>query len=210
MTRLISLVLVLTFLLGLPAAVLAEAKTFSMEEGTPIRLSLQEELSTKTSSAGQKLQLSVTEDILAKDEKTILVKKGAPATGYLTTVDESDGGKGGKLSVEITSVKAVDGSRIPLRCVKAKAGKGGAGVGSYIVGGVLLGFVGLGIVALCSKGKHASMPAGTVLTAFVERDSTIADQSSNSTKSVQAEVQTPLQAKSNIGDLKDVAESKTE
>jgi hypothetical protein len=146
----------------------------AVEEGTCVRLKLGEALSTKTSTEGQKVQLAVAEDVFGKDGKTVLIKEGAPAVGYLKDVDDKSCGRGAKLSIEISSVRAIDDSRVQLRAVKAKTGRNGAGVGAYIVGGVLFGVLGLGVVALCGQSKHAQIPAGTVISAFVECDSAIA------------------------------------
>ncbi len=145
-----------------------------LEEGTPIRIKLEEEVSTKISTPGQKVQLVVIDDILAKDGKTILVKDGSPAIGYLNNIDEKDGGKGGKLTVEITSVKAVDGTKIPLRGLQTKSGRNGIGLGGCAIGLVLAGPIGLGVAALYGQGKHAKIPEGTIFTVFVDRDSTVA------------------------------------
>jgi hypothetical protein len=153
---------------------ISSASQAFIEEGTPIRVKIEESLSTKTATEGQKLQFAVVEDILGKDGKTVVIKEGAPATGYLVNVDEKSTGKGGKLSIEITWVKAVDGSKVSLRCIKAHTGKNGAGVGAYILGYACLGLIGLGAVALFSKSKDSIMPAGTIITAFVDKDSTVA------------------------------------
>jgi hypothetical protein len=171
--RYLSLLISLFLVLLRPGYCLAESTQLSIEEGTPVRLKLQEALSTKTSSAGQKVQLVVLEDVLAMDGKTTLVKEGAPAVAYLTNVDEKDGEKGGKLTLEITSVKAIDGTRVTLRGLRAKSGGNGAGVGSYVVGGLCLGLVGLGVVALAKRSKSAQMQAGTIVTAFVDREAMI-------------------------------------
>ncbi|MBS1993255.1 MAG: hypothetical protein JSS83_22220 [Cyanobacteria bacterium SZAS LIN-3] len=145
----------------------------SIDEGTVVRLKLGEAISSKHSAAGQKIFLTVLEDVLARDGKTVCIKEGVSAIGYLTNVDEKDGAKGGKLCLEISSVKAVDDTRVPLRGMKTKSGKNGAGVGSYVLGGVLFGLVGLGVVALFSGGSHVKIPAGTVVSAFTDRDVTV-------------------------------------
>jgi len=161
-------------LLCQPLSGLAQASQMTVEEGTCVRVKLEEALSTKTSTEGQKLQLVVAEDVFGKDGKTVVIKEGAPAVGYLKDVDDKSCGRGAKLSIEISSVRAIDDSRIQLRAVKAKTGHNGAGVGAYVVGGVLFGVLGLGVVALCGQSKHAQIPAGTIISAFVERDSVVA------------------------------------
>ena len=175
MTRILSLLLSIVLTSFNTAVCLAETiAPTTIEEGTTVRLKLGEAISTKLSAAGQKLDLAVLEDVLDKDGKTVVIKEGTKAIGYLTNLDEKDGSKGGKLIIDITSVTAVDGTKIPLRGSQAKSGHGGAGVGSYVVGGLLLGVVGLGVVALCGHSGNAKMPAGTILNAYVERDSAIA------------------------------------
>jgi hypothetical protein len=179
MARLVCLTLSLLIAFLNPSGCFAEADHLpqaqvSIEEGTPVRVKLGEAISTKTSAAGEKLVLNVVEDVLAKDGKTVVIPEGRSAIGFLTNVDEKDGGKGGRLSIEITSVKALDGTKILLRGARAKSGKDGAGVGSYVVGGLLLGVVGLGVVALAKRSSNAKMPAGTILTAYVNQDTLVA------------------------------------
>jgi hypothetical protein len=174
MNRLLAAFMSALLTASFPSFSSAETAQPLLEEGTAIRLKLVEPVSSKTSSVGQKIQLSVAEDVTAKDGKTVVIKEFAPATAFLTNVDEKDGGKGGKLSVEVTTVKAVDGTKVTVRGIQTKSGQGGAGVASYVVGGVLLGVVGLGLVALAGgRGKNAQIPAGTIFTAYVNRDTTI-------------------------------------
>lgn len=150
------------------------AQTAQLTEGTPVRLRLEQALSTKDSSAGQKLQLTVVEDVIADDQSTVLIKQGASALGYLVNVDDREGGKGGKLGIEISSAKAVDGSKVSLRGIKTKSGSGGAGVGTYVVSAILLGVIGIGLAAIFGRGRDAKIPAGTTITAFVDKDVQIA------------------------------------
>ena len=61
----------------------------------------------------------------------------------------------------------------PCAVSKPKNGSGGAGVGSYLAGGLLLGVVGLGAVALAGRSHNAKIPAGTLITSFVDKDASI-------------------------------------
>jgi len=65
--------------------------------------------------------------------------------GILLNSEEKEGGRGGKLGIQVTSVKAVDGTKVSLRGVKNKSGKGGAGAGTYVVSFVCLGLIGVGL-----------------------------------------------------------------
>jgi hypothetical protein len=174
MIRHLSSALILTMLTSTIGCFAATGEQTNLEEGTPVRLKLLQAISSKTSSAGEKITLAVIEDVTAKDGKSVLIKESAPATAFLTNVDEKEASKGGKLSLEITSVKAVDGSKVLVRGVKTKSGHGGAGVATYVIGGVLLGVVGLGLVALVGgRGKNVQIPAGSIFTAYVDRDTSI-------------------------------------
>ena len=193
MTRIICLILSV-FLVSLnPLVCFAQTVQAAIEKGTTVRLKLGEALSAKIASVGQKLQLTAAEDVFGKDGKTVVIKGGAPAVGYLINVDDkscASGGKssidagsvklltichhtdmslGNKLSIEVSSIKAIDDSRIPLRAMKPKDG-----AGSYVIGGFCFAGVGLVLGALFGQSKHAQIPEGTIITAFVERDSTIA------------------------------------
>ena len=171
--RPISLLVSVLLLLAFPTVCLAETAQLMVEEGTPIKVKLEEALSTKTAAEGQKVQLTVVEDILGKDSKTVAIKEGTPVIGYLVSVDDKSITKGGKLIVEINSTKAVDGTKIPLHGVKTHKGKEGASAGAYVVGYALFGLLGLGVVALSNKSKESEMPAGTLLTALVDKDCTV-------------------------------------
>ena len=173
MSRIICLILSV-FLTSLnPLICFADASPAIIEEGTPVKLKLVDAVSTDTACAGQQIAFSVLEDVTAKDGKTVVIKENAPGTGYLTNVDQKDGGKGGRLSIDISSTKAIDGTKIPLRGSQAKSGSDGAGLGNYAIGYVFGGLLGVGIVALCKKSKHAQMPAGTIVTAFVSHDTSV-------------------------------------
>ena len=172
MYRYLSVSLMVCVYFASPANCLAQA--VQLTEGTPVRLKLEQAVSTKDSSAGQKLQLTVVEDVIADDQSSVLIKQGASAVGYLVNVDDREGGKGGKIGIEINSTKAVDGSKVALRGIKTKSGSGGAGVGTYVVSAVLLGLIGIGLAAIFGKGRDAKIPAGTIITAFVDKDTSIA------------------------------------
>lgn len=163
------------------------AETIKLEEGTPVQLKLVDALNTKESVAGQKVQFTVAAPVLASDGKTVMIKEGASGDGFLLNSDERETGHGGKLSIEIRSAKAVDGSKVPLRGMKTQTGKGGAGIGTYLISFACLGILGVGLAAVFGKSKNATIPAGTIITAFVDKDVDV-PQTEATAKHVEAQI----------------------
>jgi hypothetical protein len=84
-----------------------------IELKTPVRLMVDEPLSSKTAKSGQTFRLVAAEDVLVNGK--VVVGKGAQATGRITFAQSwSLGHQQGMLEVTVDSVQAVDGHNIPL------------------------------------------------------------------------------------------------
>jgi hypothetical protein len=95
-------------------------------------------ISSADAHTGDTLDFEVLEDVFAKD--VLVVPKGGIAWGTVTDAQPKRRmARGGKLDVNIDSVRLADGEKVPLRAVKDVKGGGhtgamtGAMVGTAIV-----------------------------------------------------------------------------
>lgn len=135
--------------------------TYVLAEGSDVYLAFDEDLSSKTSAAGDQVTLVLTEDI--KVGNVVVAKAGAKAVGEITNAEKSEMlGKGGELNMRLDYLK-VGTYRIHLR------GTQGAG-GKDSVGGTI------GLMLLCTicgllhHGKEIKIQKGTALHAYVSDD----------------------------------------
>jgi hypothetical protein len=141
------------------APVLACADT-KVPEGTEFPIRIEDALSSKTATEGDRFTISLTEDVKLPDG-TVL-KAGYRGVGEVA-VAEKNGmmGKSGKLSLRVNYLKVGD-ERIKLRATKASEGKGNTG--NQVVGVIFLG------VFAAFKGHSVEIPKGTKITAFADQD----------------------------------------
>lgn len=159
----------LALLLFRPLAFAQISPQVKLPEGTEVRLKLMQALSSGTVQAGQTISFQVLDEIKVDD--ATVIAEGAPAWG---TVTEAKGkksmGRGGKLAIQIEYVKAVDGSKVPLRANSVSQGKGrGAAVGVATTASVLF-FWPAAPFFLLMKGKNVEIPRGQHVAAFVDGD----------------------------------------
>jgi hypothetical protein len=133
-------------------------------EGTPVHLVFAADVSSKTADVGDKLQLTLAEDLKAGD--LILVKKGATA---VATVTEADGKRAAGVPGEI-AFKAdylnVDGARVKLSGSALKEGQDKVTTSRTL----LFVLLPLGPVGLLEHGEDAHIKQGTPFTALVDAD----------------------------------------
>ena len=114
---------------------------FVLEDGTPVKLRLSRNLSSATDKKGDQADFEVLEDVSV--DNVLVIPRGAVALATITEAEHKKSmGRGGKLDVNIDSVRLKDGERAALRAVKEGKGGGhvgamtGAMVGTAIVPGV--------------------------------------------------------------------------
>lgn len=136
------------------------AKSVKLADGEKVRLVLMEDISSSTANQGDRVSLSAAEDL--KVGEVILIAKGATAIGTIAEAKKKGMlGRGGKLTMAMEYVKAVDGQNVRLR---ASAGREGDDkVGKTVAVAVLAG-----PFALLVKGKDVVSPKGTEYTAYVD------------------------------------------
>jgi hypothetical protein len=110
---------------------------------------------------GERVNLRVDDDVL-DSAGTALIRKGTPAYG---TVANSRGsglfGKRGLLDISIDYTTGIDGTKVPLRANKSRAGKSAAG--ATIATAILFA-----PVALFIKGGNVTLKEGTEIVAYVD------------------------------------------
>ena len=129
------------------------AGTVKIELKTPVRLSVDEPISSKTGKSGDAFKLLVEDDVSI--EGHLVIARGAPATGRVIAVDKKSYAPpphNGSLEVAIDSVRAVDGHLVPLD-------------GHLSLGG--------GGVSFGHKGKEAEIEKGQIVNAVVSAEATI-------------------------------------
>jgi len=142
---------------------------FGLEDGTPVKLRTARTISSADAHTGDTVDFEVLEDIRVKD--LLVVPKGAIAWGTVTDAQPKRRmGRGGKLDVNIDSVRLADGEKVPLRAVKDVKGGGhtGAMTGAMVATGIV--FFPAAPLFLFMHGKDITIPKGTEITAYINGD----------------------------------------
>jgi hypothetical protein len=154
---------------GQSAPQAAPPKAFKLEDGTPIKLRLQRTISSADAQVDDRVDFDVLEEIKVKD--VIVIPKGSVALGTVTEAQSKRRmARGGKLNVNIDSVRLVDGEKAPLRAVKEVKGGGhtGAMTGGIVATSIV--FFPAAPFFLLMHGKDITIPKGTEITAYVNGD----------------------------------------
>jgi hypothetical protein len=107
------------------------------------------------------------EDLRVND--ILVVPRGGIAWATITEAQPKRRmGRGGKLDVNIDSLRLKDGEKVPLRAVKENQGGGhlGAMTGAMVATGIV--FFPAAPLFLLMHGKDINIPKGTEITAYVE------------------------------------------
>jgi hypothetical protein len=130
---------------------------------------LAENLSSETSKTGDQVPFEVTDEVVV--DGTVVIPKGAQA---LATVTEAQPkrrmGRGGKLDVNVDSVRLGDGEKAQLRAVKDSNGGGHVGAMTGAMVATAIVFFPAAPLFLFMHGKSVEIPKGTEVTAFVQGD----------------------------------------
>ncbi len=135
-------------LAGLAAGQIAPAERVEVAAGTVIKATLDSELSTKTSQAGEEFTATVMEPVRATDG-SIAIAPGAKLHGEITRIEH---GGDVTLNFRFISLSLHDGASVPLSSsvISVEAHKSAAS-----------GPVPGGSYALTAKGEEAVVPAET-------------------------------------------------
>jgi hypothetical protein len=147
----------------------APKPTFRLEDGTPLKLRLQRTLSSADAQVSDQVDFDVLEEVKAND--VVVIPKGSVAWGTVTEAQPKRRmARGGKLNVNIDSVRLADGEKCALRAVKEVKGSGhtGAMTGAMVATGIV--FFPAAPLFLFMHGKDITIPKGTEITAYVNGD----------------------------------------
>jgi hypothetical protein len=141
----------------------------TLMDGTAIKLRLAETISSADAKTGQQVPFEVTDDVVVQG--VTVIPKGAPALASVTEAEAKKRmGRGGKLNVNIDSVRLADGEKVQLRAVKDSKGGGHVGAMTGAMVATAIVFFPAAPLFLFMKGKDITIPKGTEVTAFVQGD----------------------------------------
>lgn len=155
-----------------PTSVLRPAAPNSsniLMDGTPVKMRINETISSADAKVGQEIPFEVLEDIGVNG--VIVIPKGATAIGTVTAAEPRRSmGRAGKLDISISYVRLSDQEKAALRAVKDEKGGGhvGAMTGAIVATSII--FFPAAPLFLFVHGKDITIPQGTEITAFVEGD----------------------------------------
>src|SRR6476646_7448065 len=142
---------------------------FGLEDGTPVKLRTARTISSADAHTGDTLDFEVLEDVMAKD--ILVIPKGGIAWGTVTEAQPKRRmARGGKLDVNIDSVRLSDGEKVPLRAVKDVKGGGHTGAMTGVMVGTAIVFFPAAPLFLFMHGKDITIPKGTEITAYINGD----------------------------------------
>jgi Chitobiase/beta-hexosaminidase C-terminal domain len=129
---------------------------------TPVPLVFDSDVNSKTADVGDKIPLTLAEDLKVGD--MVVVRKGTPAVATVTEVDKTGmGGAPGEVFCQIDSIQA-GGVVIKLHGTAAKEGQDKVGKAIGLM------FVPVVPVGVFVHGKNAEIKQGAQFTAFVGAD----------------------------------------
>lgn len=152
-----------------PAQTPKEPLVFGLQDGTPVRLRASRNMSSADDKTGATVDFEVLEDV--KIGEVVVIPRGGIALGTVTKgKPKGRMGRGGKLDINIDSVRLVSGEKVALRAVKGTKGKDntGAMTGAIVATSIL--FFPAAPFFLFMKGKDITIPKGTEITAYINGD----------------------------------------
>jgi len=138
-------------------------------DGTAVKLRLGENLTSATAKAGDQVPFEVTEEVDV-DGVPVIAKGGQALATVTDASPKKSMGRGGKLDVNVDSVRLIDGEKLQLRAVQDNKGGGhvGAMTGAMVATSIV--FFPAAPLFLFIHGKDIVIPEGTEVTAFVQGD----------------------------------------
>tara|TARA_Y100000590_G_C15673428_1_gene997107 strand:- start:27 stop:527 length:501 start_codon:yes stop_codon:yes gene_type:complete len=122
--------------------------------GTMVQVRLNESLTSKKAKTGAFVMLTVMSDV--KIDGVTVIKAGAQAEGNVSTAKKAAAfGQPGELGIQVTSVKGVDGTSIPVQAQSASDGTNQTAMA------IILGL--LCIVGFFIPGGEGELSSGVVI-----------------------------------------------
>jgi hypothetical protein len=144
-----------------------QAGKFVLDDGTPIKLRLNQDLSSADAKTGDNVDFEVLEEL--KIGELVAIPKGSTAHGTVTDAEHKKSwARGGKLDIRIDYVNLADGEKAALRGVRETKGSWHTvAMPDAMDAGSLVAWPAAPIFLLM-HGKDVSIPKGTEITAYVK------------------------------------------
>ena len=141
-----------------------ELTTVTLPENTVFKISMNDEVSSKTNRVGDPVHFTVAEDVAV--DNVLVLPRGAQGSGIITKVNGPKFfGRSGSLEISFDQVISIDEDTIPTVLgpeAKEQIKMQAAAVGASAIGALALGPIGL-VGGFFVKGKDVDIPAGTEL-----------------------------------------------
>ena len=142
---------------------------FGLEDGTPVKLRTNRNVSSADAHVNDTLDFEVLEEVKVHD--VIVIPRGGIAWGTITEAQPKRRmGREGKLNINIDDVKLSSGEKVPLRAVKEAKGGGHQGAMTGAIVATAIVFFPAAPLFLLIKGKDITIPKGTEITAYINGD----------------------------------------
>jgi hypothetical protein len=151
-----------------------------VQDGTPVKLRLNETLNSGHNRIGQGVSLTVAEDVIVNER--VVIEAGARAVGTVTVAEPKRRmARGGKLDFSPEKIQLADGRMVALRTSQqGSAGKGNGLATGIVAAGLAFAFLPAAPLALLIKGKDVEIPAGMTFTSFTDTKFVVKDTASGS------------------------------
>ena len=173
------------------------SRSHILEDGTPVKLRISRTVSSGDAHVGDTVDFEVLEEVRVGN--LLLIPKGGVAWGTVTEAEAKRRmARGGKLNMNIDSVRLVDGEKVALRAIKEMKGGGHTGA---MTGGIVATAIVFWPAApffLFMHGKDITVPKGTEITSYINGNFPFdgakfegGEQSPQAVRSVSAETRAP-------------------
>lgn len=138
----------------------------TLEDGTPVKMRIARNVSSADAQVGETVDFEVLEEV--KVGNAVVIPKGGVAWATVTEAQSKRRlGRGGKLNMNIDSVRLADGEKVALRAVKDAKGGGHAGAMTGAIVATAIVFFPAAPLFLLMHGKDITIPKGTEITAYI-------------------------------------------
>jgi hypothetical protein len=137
----------------------AQTDKLTIPAGTPVSITINQIVSSKTAPIGSKILASVANDVVINGK--VVIKAGAPCNvSVLTSKKAGIVGSPGSITISVNNVQAIDGTIIPIiNAVHSDEGK------SQVITAIAITIL-CCILGLLIKGKEGEIPSGTQISGY--------------------------------------------
>jgi hypothetical protein len=151
------------------APVIKQPLAFGLEDSTPVKLRINRNVSSADAQVNETVDFEVLEDVKVHD--AVVIPRGGTAWGTVTEAQPKRRmGRGGKLDINIDSVRLTSGEKVALRAVKDVKGGGHQGAMTGAIVATSIVFFPAAPLFLLVHGKDITIPKGTEITAYINGD----------------------------------------